>query len=130
MPRAVNTLPQLSPQQQMPWANWVSDYDSHTLLIYFKVHYISEIRTFANSVTSLSPPSLSHTRSAFAAKKLRVKGGGDEGVGLLYESDVYYDTYTLNVITGPDHLISSVNVLKQGDKVDITASKNGLNLSA
>lgn len=82
------------------------------------MHCNTENRRFVHSVTSLSPHSLPHTRSTFAAKKLRVKGGGDEGVGLLYESDVHYDTYTLDVLTGPDHLVSSVNVLKQGDKVD------------
>ncbi|KAK4299220.1 hypothetical protein Pmani_028482 [Petrolisthes manimaculis] len=113
---------------------------------YFKLPSIDHLHSFVGCLSGyyrlmctwtfdlcreLSTPSLNFLRSnkchgpvgsTFAAKKLRVKGGGDKGVGLLYESDIHYDSYTLAVLIGPDQQISSLNVLKQGDKYHVDGS--------
>lgn len=107
---------------------------------YFKLPSIDHLQSFVGCLSGyyrlmctwtfdlcreLSTPSLSFLRSnkchgpvgsAFAAKKLRVKGGEEVGVVLLRECDTHYDTYILDVMTGPDQPITSLTVLKYGDK--------------
>ncbi|KAG7169408.1 Tyrosine-protein kinase hopscotch-like [Homarus americanus] len=105
---------------------------------YFKLQTIDELEYYRLISTwtfdlcrELSTPSLVFLRrnkchgpvgSTFSAKKLKEKGGGDTGVGLLRESSTEYDTYYLDVVTDVNKPPVSHTILKEGNKFHLKDS--------
>ncbi|XP_042221339.1 tyrosine-protein kinase hopscotch-like [Homarus americanus] len=113
---------------------------------YFKLQTIDELESFIGCLSGyyrlistwtfdlcreLSTPSLVFLRrnkchgpvgSTFSAKKLKEKGGGDTGVGLLRESSTEYDTYYLDVVTDVNKPPVSHTILKEGNKFHLKDS--------
>lgn len=117
---------------------------------YFKLQTLEQLESFVGCLNGyyrlirnwnfdlcqeLSTPSLLYLRSnkchgpvgkLFSAKKLKEKGGGEVGVGLLRESTTEHEKYKLDIIVEANKPPITVTIDREGGKVHLEGKKEEL----